>query len=155
LTPTLPAGPLDSPKMTIKTDDKQHRAYSKKKAGEYKEPRAPTAEEVAAAQAREVAEKRAAKAHVSLAAINRGDLGEGNREAEQAQADAELARKKLEKKEARAEKRVARKEARAAKKSSKEEDSADFASLPPAKKADDTYLGGFFRSLSSLVGVEA
>ena len=66
--------------MTLKGDDKQHDAYRKKKAAQYKEPRALTEDELAEAQAREIAEKRAAKAHVPLAAINRGDFQEGNRE---------------------------------------------------------------------------
>ena len=65
--------------MTLKGDDKQHDAYRKKKAAQYKEPRALTEDELAEAQAREIAEKRAAKAHVPLAAINRGDFGEGVR----------------------------------------------------------------------------
>ena len=65
--------------MTLKSDDKQHDAYRKKKAAQYKEPRALTEDELAEAQAREIAEKRAAKAHVPLAAINRGDFGEGVR----------------------------------------------------------------------------
>ena len=94
--------------MTLKSDDKQHDAYRKKKAAQYKEPRALTEDELAEAQAREIAEKRAAKAHVPLAAINRGDFQEGNREREQQEADtAALARRKH-KKEARAEKRAAR-----------------------------------------------
>ena len=65
--------------MTLKSDDKQHDAYRKKKAAQYKEPRALTEDELAEAQAREIAEKRAAKAHVPLAAINRGDFQEGVR----------------------------------------------------------------------------
>ena len=65
--------------MTLKGDDRQHDAYRKKKAAQYKEPRALTEDELAEAQAREIAEKRAAKAHVPLAAINRGDFGEGVR----------------------------------------------------------------------------
>ena len=65
--------------MTLKGDDKQHDAYRKKKAAQYKEPRALTEDELAEVQAREIAEKRAAKAHVPLAAINRGDFGEGVR----------------------------------------------------------------------------
>ena len=69
--------------MTLKSDDRQHDAYRKKKAAQYKEPRALTEDELAEAQAREIAEKRAAKAHVPLAAINRGDFQEGNREREQ------------------------------------------------------------------------
>ena len=94
--------------MTLKSDDKQHDAYRKKKAAQYKEPRALTEDELAEAQAREIAEKRAAKAHVPLAAINRGDFQEGNREREQQEADtAALARRKH-KKEARAEKRAAK-----------------------------------------------
>ena len=65
--------------MTLKGDDRQHDAYRKKKAAQYKEPRALTEDELAEVQAREIAEKRAAKAHVPLAAINRGDFGEGVR----------------------------------------------------------------------------
>ena len=69
--------------MTLKGDDKQHDAYRKKKAAQYKEPRQLTEDELAEVQAREIAEKRAAKAHVPLAAINRGEYMEGNREREQ------------------------------------------------------------------------
>ena len=65
--------------MTLKGDDRQHDAYRKKKAAQYKEPRQLTEDELAEVQAREIAEKRAAKAHVPLAAINRGDFGEGVR----------------------------------------------------------------------------
>ena len=78
--PTPPqAQPHKKTTMTLKGDDKQHDAYRKKKAAQYKEPRALTEDELAEAQAREIAEKRAAKAHVPLAAINRGDFGEGVR----------------------------------------------------------------------------
>ena len=155
--------------MTLKSDDKQHDAYRKKKAAQYKEPRQLTEDELAEAQAREIAEKRAAKAHVPLAAINRGDFQEGNREREQQEADtAALARRKH-KKEARAEKRAARRAARDEKKAQEYEASkkafarqrseslegASPKSKAKAAKTDESYLGGFFRSLSSLVGVEA
>ena len=40
--------------MTLKSDDKQHDAYRKKKAAQYKEPRALTEDELAEAQAREI-----------------------------------------------------------------------------------------------------
>ena len=92
-----------------------------------------------------------------------------NREREQQEADtAALARRKH-KKEARAEKRAARRAARDEKKAQEYEASkkafarqrseslegASPKSKAKAAKTDDSYLGGFFRSLSSLVGVEA
>jgi hypothetical protein len=155
--------------MTLKGDDRQHDAYRKKKAAQYKEPRALTEDELAEAQAREIAEKRAAKAHVPLAAINRGDFGEGNREREQQEADTAALQRRKHKKEARAEKRAARRAARDEKKAAEYEASkkafarqrseslegASPKSKAKSAKTDDSYLGGFFRSLSSLVGVEA
>ena len=154
-------------------------------------------------QAREIAEKRAAKAH-ALAAINRGDFGEGsaaasvplgafsaadgwrvtagppppidaeharrvqqNREASSKKDTAALQRRKH-KKEARAERRGARaardekkaQEYEASKKAFARQRSESLEGASPKSKAkaaktDDSYLGGFFRSLSSLVGVEA
>ena len=75
--PTCRRPPQAKTTMTLKGDDKQHDAYRKKKAAQYKEPRALTEDELAEVQAREIAEKRAAKAHVPLAAINRGDFRRG------------------------------------------------------------------------------
>ena len=92
-----------------------------------------------------------------------------NREREQQEADTAALQRRKHKKEARAEKRAARRAARDEKKAQEYEASkkafarqrsesleqASPKSKAKSAKTDDSYLGGFFRSLSSLVGVEA
>ena len=94
-TPSDAQPPLEEPEMPVRHEPKSRLGVlearlaaleadrgprrRKKKAAQYKEPRQLTEDELAEAQAREIAEKRAAKAHVPLAAINRGDFGEGVR----------------------------------------------------------------------------
>ena len=92
-----------------------------------------------------------------------------NREREQQEADTAALQRRKHKKEARAEKRAARRAARDEKKAAEYEASkkafarqrseslegASPKSKAKSAKTDDSYLGGFFRSLSSLVGVEA
>jgi|Transcript_29783 hypothetical protein len=148
--------------MTIHSEKNEKKArndkntYYKKQAGKAVESTPPSDEELAAALEADVAERRAVKAHVPLASINRGALDEGDRDAAQARAEEAQAARKLAKKEQKAKdkaaakaKRVERKRARSL--SDSEPDKVQATAPPPEPAAAESSGGffGFFRSLVS------
>mmetsp|Transcript_20328 Transcript_20328/g.63927 ORF Transcript_20328/g.63927 Transcript_20328/m.63927 type:complete len:142 (+) Transcript_20328:181-606(+) len=128
------------------TENPNQRAYREKAAFRAAEPAEAAIDEDALLEAA-MAEKRAVAAGVPLSDINRGRLGGGNKERQQAVADAELAAKRDAKKRDRALAKKQAKEARAAKRAAKRE-APVVVEAPPAEPSLLDSVGGFFRSLS-------